>query len=79
MQPPICWPSPAQPATTARTTQLFRPPHLFLAACDDRTVRVFNLSDPTAKNITFRKKELRVGVQDVAFGDDNQHVAVQVG
>ncbi|KAL4432387.1 hypothetical protein ABPG77_001686 [Micractinium sp. CCAP 211/92] len=46
-------------------------------ACDDRTVRVFNLSDPTAKNIPFRRKELRVGVQDVAFGDDNSHVAVQ--
>lgn len=47
-------------------------------ACDDRTVRVFNLADPTAKNIPFKKKELlRVGVQDVAFGDDNSHVAVQ--
>lgn len=48
-------------------------------ACDDRTVRVFNLADPTAKSIPFRRKELRVGVQDVAFGDDNSHVAVQVG
>ena len=47
-------------------------------ACDDRTVRVFNLSDPTAKSIPFRSKELRVGVQDVAFGEDSQHVAVQV-
>lgn len=47
-------------------------------ACDDRTVRIFNLADPTAKSIPFRKKELRVGVQDVAFADDEQHVAVQV-
>lgn len=46
-------------------------------ACDDRTVRIFNLADPTAKSIPFRKKELRVGVQDVAFADDEQHVAVQ--
>ncbi|PSC75857.1 Transducin beta 2 [Micractinium conductrix] len=46
-------------------------------ACDDRTVRLFNLSDPTAKNIPFKRKELRVGVQDVAFGDDDAHVAVQ--
>ncbi|KAI7845338.1 hypothetical protein COHA_001045 [Chlorella ohadii] len=46
-------------------------------ACDDRTVRVFDLRDPTAKSIPCRKKELlRCGVQDVAFGDDAQHVAV---
>lgn len=36
------------------------------------------MRDPTAKNIPFRHKELRVGVQDVAFGDDGSHVAVQV-
>lgn len=47
-------------------------------ACDDRTVRVFDVSDPTAKSPAFRKKELRVGVQDVAFADDERHVAVQV-
>lgn len=46
-------------------------------ACDDRTVRVFDLRDPTAKTIPLRKKELRCGVQDVAFGDDSSHVAVQ--
>jgi hypothetical protein len=40
---------------------------------------VFSLSDATAKSIPFRKKELRVGVQDVAFCEVAQHVAVQVG
>lgn len=40
--------------------------------------QVFDLRDLTAKSLPCRKKELRVGVQDVAFGDDDAHVAVLV-
>lgn len=40
---------------------------------------MFDLRDPTAKSIPARKKELlRCGVQDVGFGDDSNHVLVQV-
>lgn len=47
-----------------------------VTACDDRTVRVFNLQDVYAKSIPFRHKELKRGTTDVAFGDDDAHVAV---
>lgn len=65
--PYACCHDHSQPATTATTAGplFFRP-------------QVFELRDPTTKTIPFRKKELRVGVQDVAFGDDASHVAVQV-
>ena len=49
-------------------------------ACEDRTVRVYDLRDPTAKSIPMRKKELlRAGVLDVGFGADSNHVVLQVG
>ena len=48
-------------------------------ACEDRTVRVYDLRDPTAKSIPMRKKELlRAGVLDVGFGANANHVVLQV-
>lgn len=44
-------------------------------ACDDRTVRVYSLTDVT-KNIGFKSKPLRKGAADVAFGADAQQLAV---
>lgn len=46
------------------------------SACDDRTVRVFDLRDVYAKNIPFRSKDLRRGATDVAFGATPAHLAV---
>ena len=46
------------------------------SACDDRTVRVFDLRDVYAKNIPFRSKELRRGATDVAFGASPSQLAV---
>lgn len=48
-------------------------------ACEDRTVRLFDLRDLSAKNVPFKRKELlRVGAIDVAFvSEDNSRVAVQ--
>jgi hypothetical protein len=50
-------------------------------ACEDRTIRVFNLSnDLSSSNIGFRRKALTRGLVDVAFGQSaKQLVALTKG
>lgn len=49
-------------------------------ACEESTIRVFNLSgDLTSSNINFRRKDVKRGLVDVAFGQAKQLVVLTKG
>lgn len=49
---------------------------LLATACEDRTLRIFDVSDVHQKNIPFKLFSMRQGLRDVAFGPTNTQVVL---